>query len=312
MPMQDCTLTTPNTGLRLHYRTWGKSEAGGSESGGQGAPPLLLVHGLASTSRIWEFVAPILAESYSVAAYDQRGHALSDKPPGGYDLPTMLAGFADALRFEKPVLVGHSWGANLALAYAASYPDRCTGLALVDGGIYDFQDMPGTTWEKVRRDLAPPDLSRYTLADIVGRIRQGVLSSLPLSFIEEYAGSMMSVQPDGTIRPRLTFDRHLDILRIIYEMRTTDRLPHVKCPVLAVQAIDGEPKDERAASFLRMRKLGAERLPRLLPEAKVVWMEDTIHDVPLHRPESLAREIMEFFGGRVTETPRRYTSERRA
>jgi pimeloyl-ACP methyl ester carboxylesterase len=267
---------------------------------------LVLVHGLASTSRIWDFVAPVLAERYYVAAYDQRGHALSDKPPDGYDLPTMLAdlvGFLDALRMEKPVLVGHSWGANLALACAASHPERCAGLALVDGGIYDFQDMPGTTWEKISRDLAPPDLSRFTLADIVSRIRDGVLSSLPHSFVEEYAGSMMSVQPDGTIRARLTLDRHLDILRTIYEIRTSELLPRVKCPVLAIQATDGEPRSERAASFLLMKKQGAERARELLPEAKVVWMEDTIHDIPLHRPKRLAREIMEFFGSRVAETP---------
>ena len=299
--MQDCTLTTPNTGLRLHYRTWGMSE-----SGGQGAPPLVLLHGLASTMRIWDFVAPVLAERYFVAAYDQRGHALTEKPPGGYDLPTMLAdlvGFLDALRIEKPVVVGHSWGANLALAYAASYPDRCAGLALVDGGIYDFEDMPNTTWERIRREFAPPDLSRYKLDDIVGRIHTGVLSSLPLSFVEEYAGSMMSVAPDGTLRARLPLNSHLDILHIIYDMRTAELLPRVKCPVLVVQADDEEPTNERAANFRRMRELGAERTRKLLPEAKIVWMEDTIHDIPLHRPETLAREIMEFFGERVSTTP---------
>jgi pimeloyl-ACP methyl ester carboxylesterase len=295
MPMQDRSLTTPNTGLRLHYRTWGD----------EGAPPLVLVHGLASTLRIWEFVAPVLAERYFVAAYDQRGHALSDKPPDGYNLPTMLAdlvGFVDAMRFEKPVVVGHSWGANLALAYAATYPNRCAGLALVDGGIYDFQDMPETTWEKVRRELAPPDLSRYTLADIVSRMREGVLSSLPRSFVEEYAASMMSVQPDGTIRSRLTLNPHLDILRIIYDMRTVDLLPRVECPVLAVQAAEGEPANERAANFLRMKKQGAERARMLLPDAKIVWMEDTIHDIPLHKPERLAHEIVEFFEGGVAPT----------
>jgi pimeloyl-ACP methyl ester carboxylesterase len=288
--MQDCLLTIPNTGLRLHYRTWGD----------EGARPMVLLHGLASTLRIWDLVAPHLAERYFVAAYDQRGHALSDKPPTGYDLPTMLAdmaGFVDALGLDRPVVVGHSWGASLALAYAATYPERCSGLALVDGGIYGFQDVPGNTWEKVKRELTPPDLSALTLGDIVGRMRGGVLSSLPQSFVEEYAGSMMSVQPDGTVRARLTLDHHLDILRIIYEMRTADLLSQVQCPVLVVQAVDGEPANERAAQFLRMKKQGTDRIRALLPDAKVVWMEDTIHDIPLHRPESLAREIAGFFGG---------------
>lgn len=291
--MQEHTIRTPNTGLDLHYRTWGKKSA----------PPLVLIHGLASTSLIWGLVAPILAESYFVVAYDQRGHALSAKPADGYDLSTMLAdlvGFIDALQFEKPVVVGHSWGANLALAYAAANPERCTALVLVDGGILDFQDMPGTTWENVKRELTPPDLSRFTLTDMVSRMRGGVLSNLSPQFIEQYARSIMDVQPDGTIRARLTLNRHLDILRIIYDMRSVDLLAQVKCPVLAVQAIDAEPTNERGAQFLRMKKQGAERTQKLLPEARVVWMEDTIHDIPLHRPEELAHEILEFLLGQAT------------
>jgi pimeloyl-ACP methyl ester carboxylesterase len=291
--MQEHTLRTPNTGLDLHYRTWGK----------ESAPPLVLIHGLASTSLIWDLVAPILAGSYFVAAYDQRGHALSAKPADGYDLPTMLAdlvGFMDALHIENPVVVGHSWGANLALAYAAAKPERCNALVLVDGGILDFQDMPGTTWEKVRHELTPPDLSRFMLADMVSRMRGGVLSSLPPQFIEQYARSIMDVQPDGTIRARLTLNRHLDILRIIYDMRSVDLLAQVKCPVLAVQAIDAEPTNERGAQFLRMKKQGAERAQKLLPEARVVWMEDTIHDIPLHRPKELAHEILQFLRDQAT------------
>ncbi len=285
--MHEGTLTTPNTAIALHYRTYG------SETN----PPLVLLHGLASTLRIWDYVAPVLAGKYWVVAYDQRGHAESDKPDGGYDLPTMLAdlvGLIKALGIKKPVLVGHSWGANLALAYAATYPDDCAGLVLVDGGIADFQDMQGTDWETVKRELAPPDLSRYKLSDMVNRMSSGVLCHLPEAFLEKFARSMMEVQPDGTIRARLTLEHHLDILRILYDMRTSELLGKVKCPVLAVQAINGEPAGEREADIVGLKKLGAERLEKLLPEARIIWMENTIHDIPLHKPELLAREIMEF------------------
>jgi hypothetical protein len=69
----------------------------------------------------------------------------------------------------------------------------------------------------------------------------------------------------------------------------------VKCPVLAVLAVEGEPKTEREAHFLCLKQQGAARAQEQLPEAKIVWMEKTIHDIPLHKPERLAREIMEFF-----------------
>lgn len=286
--MQEGTLKTPNTNIELHYRPYG-SEAN---------PPLVLVHGLASTLRIWDYVAPVLAGKYWVVAYDQRGHAESEKPDLGYDLPTMLddlSGLMQALDIRRPLLVGHSWGANLALAYAASHPDDCNGLVLVDGGISDFRDMPGgADWENVKRELAPPDLSRYKLSDMLSRMGSGPLCHLPESFLENFARSMMDVQPDGTIRARLTRDHHLDILHIMFEMHTAELLSKVKCPVLAVQAVSGEPPGEREASFLRSKKLGAERLERALPQAKVVWMENTIHDIPLHKPELLAHEIMTF------------------
>ena len=108
-------LRTSNTGLDLHYRTWGE----------EGAPPLVLVHGLASTSLIWDFVAPILAESLFRSSIRSAGHALSAKPADGYDLPTMLAdlvGFIDALQFEKPVVVGHSWGRTWPLLMLPQTP----------------------------------------------------------------------------------------------------------------------------------------------------------------------------------------------
>src|SRR4051812_39982314 len=111
MAMHQTNLVTPNTHIRLSYRTWGDS-----------GPPVVLVHGLASSLHIWDFVAPLLAEKFSVVAYDQRGHGLSDKPNDGYDLATMVAdleGLISELRLDKPVIIGHSWGATLALGYAA-------------------------------------------------------------------------------------------------------------------------------------------------------------------------------------------------
>ena len=64
-------VSTPNDewvtvdGLSFHYRDWGGS-----------GRPLMLLHGLASTCHIWDMVAPILAQDYSVIALDQRGRPL--------------------------------------------------------------------------------------------------------------------------------------------------------------------------------------------------------------------------------------------
>src|SRR5215212_111789 len=68
-PVADDVLTSPATGLRLHYRDWGGTGRG-----------LLLLHGLASSARIWDLLAPLLRPYGRVVALDQRGHAASDKP----------------------------------------------------------------------------------------------------------------------------------------------------------------------------------------------------------------------------------------
>src|SRR5688500_3845253 len=98
-------------GVSFHAREW----PGGRRSA-------LLLHGLASTSRIWALVAPRLAESgLHVVAYDQRGHGRSGKPRSGYGFDRMTADAAEvvhAFGLPQPVAVGHSWGANVVLELA--------------------------------------------------------------------------------------------------------------------------------------------------------------------------------------------------
>jgi pimeloyl-ACP methyl ester carboxylesterase len=98
-------------GLRLHGLRW--------DDLGRGLPALL-VHGLASNARIWERVAPALAEGgLAPIALDLRGHGLSDKPEAGYDLATFSADLRAAIRdldLKSPMLIGHSWGRRTGAA----------------------------------------------------------------------------------------------------------------------------------------------------------------------------------------------------
>lgn len=117
--------------LQLHYRRWIPPAPGPNN------PPILLLHGLASATRIWDFVAPLLAErGYTVIALDQRGHGESDKPGSGYDFTTIVAddpAAVKALGLERPIIVGHSWGASVALQYTVTESDNVTSIVLVDG-----------------------------------------------------------------------------------------------------------------------------------------------------------------------------------
>ncbi|MEA2573475.1 MAG: hypothetical protein QOH93_773 [Chloroflexia bacterium] len=259
---------------------------------------MMLLHGLGSTHRIWDLTAPPLSERFRVVAYDQRGHGFSEKTPGGYDLDTMLAdlrGLVEALGLGRVFVVGHSWGGSIALAYAGRYADECAGIALVDGGLVQIQDIPGIdTWETMSELMAPTDLSPFKLADLVKKTRSRGLDALPRRFIADFLRATIEEQPDGALANRLSRDNHMLILRTIWETRPEDLLSSVQCPALIITALP-EARTHEQEQYNTAKLLGVARAERYLSNHKSVIMPDTIHDVPLHRPAELAREIVEYF-----------------
>src|SRR5260370_37985248 len=123
--------------LRLHYQEWEPRDA--PDESATESPSVVLVHGLGSSSHIWDYVAPELANhGLRVFALDQRGHSESDQPDTGYDFESIVAdldGFVDALGLTKPaVLVVHSWGASVVLHFAVAHANRVARIAPVAGG----------------------------------------------------------------------------------------------------------------------------------------------------------------------------------
>lgn len=99
--------------------------------------PLVMLHGLfVGSLATWYYTAArALARSHRVLLYDLRGHGLSQRVSGGYDLATMTADLACLLKDldQGPVsLVGHSYGGLVALRFALDRPERVSRLALVD------------------------------------------------------------------------------------------------------------------------------------------------------------------------------------
>ncbi|MBX6768189.1 MAG: alpha/beta fold hydrolase, partial [Actinomadura rubrobrunea] len=97
--------------------------------------PVVMLHGLFTGSiATWYYtVAPELARTRPVRLLDWRGHGLSERPPTGYDSATMAADLA-ALTGDLPpfAVVGHSFGAVVAVRFAHAHTGRVTRLALVD------------------------------------------------------------------------------------------------------------------------------------------------------------------------------------
>ncbi|HEY3061080.1 MAG TPA: alpha/beta hydrolase, partial [Chloroflexota bacterium] len=274
----------------------------GAGAGAHGT--FVLVHGLGSSRHIWDLVAPTLATRFRVLALDQRGHGESDKPDDGYDFPSIVAdlfGFLERLAPAQPVvLVGHSWGASVVLHVAVQHPERIAGLVLVDGGT----SSPGerSTWDETLERLTPPDIDGMRWADLRRRMsaRNGMYED---PRVEAVGRSLFNFDADGRIYRRLKIPNHLRILRALWEQRPAELLPQVRAPLLllpARQSADaGDWSDAKARSI--------QRALELQPRARLRWFEDTVHDIPLHRPDELAAELVAFadssFSGAATPTP---------
>ena len=268
-------------GINLHYRDWG----------GTGRP-IVLLHGLASSCHIWDLVAPRLAEDFSVIAVDQRGHGLSDKPESGYEFANVgrdLLGVIQARKLARPIIVGHSWGADVALEFAVAYPDVAAGICFVDGGMIEPSARPGMTRKKAREDMAPPVFAGMTSQALRERFANRARPfPLPPEF-DQAQISNFEILEDGTVRTRLSRENHLRIIDALWEHHPSQLYPQVPCPTLMMPA--RMANDDSVAERTFRREESVARAQELLPKVKVVWLEDSIHDVPIQRPKLVAETI---------------------
>jgi pimeloyl-ACP methyl ester carboxylesterase len=190
------------------------------EDGGRGGLPVVFVHSMAGSSAHWSRQLEHLRPTRRAVALDLRGHGRSEPPTDGdYSIHSTAAdvhAVVKALRIPRLVLVGHSLGGGVALAYAGAHPDRVAGLLLVDpiGDGTQFSkaevqafldklesDYSGTIeayWdqiagpyqslrERLRRDL------RATPHETVVRFFQEVMQFDPHPALARYRGPALSV-----------------------------------------------------------------------------------------------------------------------
>src|SRR5262245_46211066 len=138
-------------GLRIHVQQAGEG------------PDVVLIHGLTGDLSIWFLCRAMqeLGASHRVTAYDLRGHGYSDVTAEGYtsaDHAGDLISLLDVLGIGRARLVGHSFGAVIALHAAALAPGRVEALVLSDPyfpGLRELEDVSRWGhWESFRQEAA--------------------------------------------------------------------------------------------------------------------------------------------------------------
>ncbi len=155
--MSFTTIGVPVTGGTLNV---------GTREGRQGAPVVVLVHGITANHMSWVMVADELGDEVTILAPDLRGRAGSGEVPGPFGMRQHakdLVSILDHVGIDSATVVGHSMGGFVAAAFANDHADRLDGLVLVDGGVTIASLPEGADIDEVLTAILGPTMERLSM-----------------------------------------------------------------------------------------------------------------------------------------------------
>ncbi len=253
--------------LRLHLQEVGDG------------PPVVMLHGLLVGSLAsWYFTAaPTLSRSHRVILYDLRGHGLSETPPSGYDVATQTADLGSVIAAAssprpasrtdgegRVALVGHSFGALIALRYTLEHPADVSRLVLVE------PPLPPSRFEEFDAFLSQP----------------------PETMLEALPTSLQRTLTQGRRQARRLIEKVIHLARdttVLADLRAERdesdvALASIRCPTLCVFGTNSS-----------LRHVG-ERLARTIPNSRQMILPGG-HYLHLDATEALTAAAEEFLRG---------------
>lgn len=270
---------------------------------------MIILHGLATNLAFgYLHVAPALASSFRVTVFDLRGHGKSDMPASGYSIPYHafdLYGLMDQLGLSRAHLVGHSFGGEIALYFAALFPHRVRSITLADARVRplqphnrlrDWPNMWAVKKELERLGISVPDSEREVgqrlLEEFARSGRHGLLTTFPEPPPATPAGF-------GAWGER-SAERWLHLLRTTNARNdfasrvgpTENQLKLVEHPTLAIYG-------EWSPCLPSLRAL-----ERVLPRCRSVMVPRVGHFHPMVRPAVFAGHLRGFLDSVETLEPK--------
>jgi len=230
---------------------------------------LIFFNGGGATQVIWKRVVRRLKGQYQIITFDFRSHGKASAS-ANHAFDAFLSDaekVMDSFGLGRPIVVGWSLGADLAVSYAASHAGVIGGLVIIDGAV----------------PISEP------LVEDEAKMRRS-LNSLAMKFSKFF----LQLTP---YRYRLSGNAYADIVIDLDARRQQllDVYAKVDCPITMILATwsIGKNKTEHAKRGNKIWREGGQRLAAKWPSISVKWL-DAGHSLPLTKPVELAREIDDF------------------
>ena len=258
--------------------------------------PILCVHGITANCRCWDVLADVLAPEYQILAMDLRGRGRSEKPAKGYSLETHLRdmnALMDDLGIDRAVVMGHSLGAFIGLAFAAQYPQRVDRLILVDGG----GDLSKEQMDNVFQGIKPA-LDRLTMvfpsvSDYLTAMKQATYIQPWSTEIEGYYRYEIE-STEGGVCTNIHPSRIAEEANNIRKVKSAAFYSQVRCPVLVLRAPQGLFSDDD----ILLPEDVIDRMVREIPDARRFDVDGMNHYGIVFQPhEARNQAIREFLKG---------------
>lgn len=270
--------------IKENYVTIGKLRVRYVESGS--GPAVVMIHGNAGSIEDFEFGAvQKLSSDYRVIAVERPGHGKSDRPGGQpVDVESqarLLHQVLSTLSVAQPVLVGHSWGAAMALSYALQYPTEVSALILVAPVAYpsagESQFLQTITKPPVIGDvpliLGHSPLGKHILKGVLRRAFSP--QPLPEKYFRTAASAWLGRKQ---LRAYLEDESRLNASL----KKLNKRYSEINVPVVILTGDHDQivsPIDN------------AYRLKDSIANAQLIELKDTGHEIPQTHPENISQAL---------------------
>ena len=271
----------------MHVREWGSPDG----------RPLVFWHALgAGTSGAYltELAPTLTGAGLWLIAPDAPGFGRSPAlPPERYAIDSLLdllRGILDERGIERAILMGHSWGGTIVMAFAAAEPERVEGLVLLDTGQMDYQDSPNfphsRSLEELIEDARAPERSiRVAKDEFEAEAQEGVRRPVTPELLEVFRAGIE--ERDGDLVSIVTPEVRGAVMQGIMETRVSSTWPAIAAagiPILLLVATEPEELRERREAAM---PIFAERFP----DAEIHWMHGAGHDLIADAGPDVARLI---------------------